>query len=107
MEEHVAFYFSTRSGEVIQSFEIYVTDPLVEYNFECTVECRDNEDCVSVNKIESRVYIPTSTISKSAFVIRIPVSKIDSRKHKRWKVETSLPAWKINTYVTATGYTLL
>ena len=107
MEERVAFYFSTRSSEIIQSFEIYVTDPLVEYNFECTVQCRDDGDWVIVNIIEGRVYIPTSTISKSVFVIRIPVSKIDSRKHKRWKVETSLPAWKVNTYVTATGYTLL
>ena len=107
MEKHIAFFFSTRSGEVVQSFEIYVTDRLVDYTFECVVECTDNENCVSTNKIESRVYIPTSTISKSTFVIRIPVSKIDGQTHKRWKVETSLPAWKINTYVTATGYTLL
>ena len=103
MELVTEFRFSTENDRTIGSFDIYVTDSLVQYEFSCTLECKIHNKWVTVSSICSKQYTAAHTICKSIFIIRIPTAKVYNTNATEWKVVTSLPAWKVNRFVVATG----
>ena len=105
MDNNMAeFTFRVKESKEIDTFNLYWTDNMVDYEFECVIVCKINAQWNIVMKVPNKKYLPRETIGSNIYRIAISLPKAARRLAAEWKLITTLPKWKVDRYLRATGY---